>query len=519
MEWLNTIYKNGLSWALNHKKIVVFGSLGIFIISILMIKPFGLIGTEFISKSDTGKISLGIRLPVSSRLEATEEVVNQIEQIVCENIPEMKRMASRIGGAGAMMGGGSNRATVDIELVDKDKRRYSQTEITERIRPLLNKIPGARIRTSEEQMTMGGAFGSAIEVEVYGYDPDELTKLAHQVEETIEPIPGVRDVEISREEKSPEFALRISKEKAQVLGLPVAIIANAISDNVRGTIATFYREAGEEYNIRVRLREEDRRDINDILALPIKTPFDSVIQLGDVANYGPALGPATIERKGQKRVISVKASCAGRDLGSIVSDINKEIKDIPRQEGYFFNIGGEAENQQEAFQWLGYAFIAAIFLVYMIMASLYESFLDPFVIMFTVPLAAIGAIWMLFLTDTTLNVMSIIGMVILVGIVVNNGIVMIDYINLLRRRDKLPLLDAVMLGAGRRLRPILMTALTTIFAMIPMAIGFGEGAELRAPMARSVIGGLITSTFLTLFFLPSLYAAFEKVLLKKKTRK
>jgi HAE1 family hydrophobic/amphiphilic exporter-1 len=525
MEWLNTTYTKGLAWALGHKKIVVFSSLGLFVVSILMVKPLNLVGAEFFTQPDMGEIRLDIKLPPGALLEETEEVVHQVENVIYEHVPETDKILSIIGGSGMMFGMGTgsqtNRASVSIELVDVGKREDSQEEITERVRPYLKKIPGAEILTSDEQssMMMMGAFGSAIEVEIYGYDLDELTRLAHQVKEIIEPIPGVRDVEISREEKAPEFALRISKEKAQTLGLPVAVIANAVNNNVRGKVASLYREEGEEYNIRVRLQKEDRQDINDILTIPIKTPFGSVVQLGEIATYVSALGPSTIERIGQKRVISVSADFTGRDLGSVVQDIETRINKIPRQEGYFFNIGGQEEQRREAFMWLGYALVAAIFLVYMIMASLYESFLDPFVIMFTVPLAAIGVIVMLFLTDTTLNVMSIAGMVILVGIVVNNGIVMIDYINLLRRRDKMGLIEAVMLGAQTRLRPILMTALTTIFAMIPMAMALGEGAEMRAPMARAVIGGLITSTFLTLFFLPSLYTAFEKVLLKWKERR
>lgn len=524
LEWLDTTYTKGISWALNHKKIVVFGSLTAFIISILMVTPFGLVGTEFITQPDMGQINLSIKLPTGARLEDTEDIISQVEKIFFEHVPEMERMSATIGGAGAMMGmggmGRTNQASVNVELVDVGERRASQDAITERVRPYLQKIPGAEIVTSEEQAQMMlGAFGSAVEVEIYGHELDELTKLANQVKDIIEPIPGIRDVDVSREEKAPEFALKISKEKAQTLGLPVAIIAEAVNNNIRGKVASLYREAGEEYNIRVRLQEADRKDINDILALPIKTPSGSVVQLGEIAHYEPALGPSTIERIGQERVISVSANFTGRDLGSVVADIEEEIRKIPRQEGYFFNIGGQAEEQREAFSVLGYALIAAIFLVYMIMASLYESFLDPLVIMFTIPLAAIGVIVMLFLTNTTLNVMSIIGMIILVGIVVNNGIVMIDYINLLRRRDKMELIDAVILGSRRRLRPILMTALTTIFGMIPMAIAAGEGAEMQAPMALSVIGGLITSTFLALFFLPSLYVAFEKVLLKREERK
>ncbi len=523
---LDNGYQSVITWSLNHKKPVVFGTLGLLVLSILLIFPFRFVGTEFIPQIDEGFIVIDIKLPEGSRLEETGSITKQVEKIVANEIPERKSVSALIGGVSEMMLGGqtgrTSSAMVNVELVDRVDRKRSQEEIEEVIRPKLNDIPGAKITLAggmEMDMALMGMGGNQIMVEIYGHDFEELEKIAFKVKDAAEGIRGVRDVKLSREEKEPEIQLHIDRRLAQSLGIPVYTIANAVNANVRGTVASFYREGGEEYNIRVRLNKEDRKTINDILSLPLRTPYGRVIKLSQIVTPLPALGPRMIEHKGQDRIISVNGSIVGRDLGSIVREIKEGLKDIVLPEGYTINIGGQAEEQQKSFMWLSIAFIGAIFLVYMVMASLFESLIDPFTIMFTILLAAIGVIWMLFFTRTTFSVMAFVGLIILVGIVVNNGIVLIHYINLLRREYNKGLREAIILGGRRRLRPILMTALTTIFAMIPMAIGLGRGAEIRMPMARAVVGGLLVSTLLTLVFLPVLYSSFESVIERIKARR
>lgn len=515
-------YKNSLKWCLNHKRIVVFSTLVLFILSLLLIKPFGFIGTEFMSKTDVGSIRLNANFPVGTNLSSREKVIIEIEKIFKEKVPEVDVIACMTGNieGGFMFSEGGNTATIMAGLVDKNKRKYSQFEIVERIRPELKRIPGVDIKVSEQEMSilMMGTISSTIEINIYGNDLQELERISELLKEKIERISGVRDVSLSTSEKSKELVLKISREKAQIYGLPVALISTTVNNYLQGKRATIFREKGEDYYVKVRLDEKDKKTEKDIMNLPIKTPFGNMITLSDVARFEYDYGPTTITRKNQKRFVTVSASYFGRDLGSIVADIRKELRNLPLQEGYYIEMGGEIEQKNEAFRWLTFAVIGAIFLVYMIMCALYESFIDPFVIMFTVPLCFIGVIWILFLTGTTINVMSLIGVAVLGGIAVNNGIVMIDYINQLRAK-KLKLEDAVITGASRRLRPILMTSLTTIIGMIPMAIGTGEGASLRAPLGRAVIGGLLSSTFLSLFYLPVLYTIFEsRIKQSKKTK-
>ncbi len=528
LKGLEDVYRRTLGWCLKRKKLVIGLAAAALVVSVMLVFPFRLIGTEFIPTGDMGRISVNIELPPGTPFEQTEAIASQVEQIVFEQVAEdeLEAVAVQVGGGaggmamfGGMSGARSYRASVDVELVESTERSRSQEQIEETLRPILARIPGAKITQANSQQMSSLGIGTPVSVEIYGNDFSLLERIAEAVKDSIQQVPGTRDVETSLEKKSPELRLKISKEKAQSVGLPVALIANAVNASVQGKVASFYREAGKEYNIRVRLREQDRINTERLLALPIKTPLGKVVTLASVAEALPAEGPMKIDRKGQERMVTVDCDIGGRDLGSITREVKHKVSQIPIPENYRIHVSGQAEEQQETFSWLFIAMLAAVVLVYMVMAALYESFLDPFVIMLTFPLSLIGVIWMLFLTNTTLSVLSLVGAVMLVGIIVNNGIVMVDYINLLRKRDKMPLREAVVTGGTRRLRPVLMTALTTIFAMIPMAIGAGAGGQLRAPMARSVIGGLIVGTFMTLFVIPVLYTVFEMVGERRRLRK
>jgi len=528
-------YKKYLNYCLNHRWTVIVVMLAIFIISLSFLYPFHFVGMEFIPRIDEGEISIRVELPVGTKLEETENTVKKIEEIVRREVPEAKVIQSSIGGAGMAsiigISGGSYRANVNIELLDLKKRKRSQWEIERILRHSLSQIPGAKISIGGGGMigggTMGGGgagmrmgliAGAPISVEIYGYDMDKAKQVAEEVKKIIAEIPGTAEINISMEEVKPEVQLQVDREKASSWGLPPALVINTMRSYIYGVTATRFRESGEEYDIVVRLREEDRKNIEDLSSLPISLPAGGIIHFGDVCSVHPALGPVRIERKMQERMVSVEADYEGKDLNKVTNDIENKIKNLTLPENFFIKIGGEAKEMRESFMLLGYALIGALFLVYAVMAATFESLLDPFVIMFTFPLAIIGVVWILFFTGNTFNALSFVGLIMLVGIAVNNGIVMVDFIKRLREKG-LALRDAVIQGAAIRLRPILMTSLTTIFGLLPMAMGMGEGAEIRIPIAQSVLGGMTVTTFLTLFFIPTLYTVIEERLLKRKQRK
>jgi len=512
LKWLDSGYQNILNWCLDHRRFTIIGVGVLFLASLILVWPLRFVGTEFMPKIDQGRVEINLELPVGSRLEATEEVVKEVEEIVLTNTPELKYIRSRIGTG---MGFGSQRvgahtAQIALQLVDLKERKRSQWEIMAMLRKKVRNIPDVRINLGGGQagrMIMGLA-GSPISVEIYGYEFEKTKELSEQVKQILEDTSGVVDVQTTFEEAKPEFQIYIDRKRAASLGLNVSSIAYTIQSNIYGKVATQFRQRGEEYPILVRLQESDRKDVEDVKNIPIFISQNKRIPLGSLAEIKPAKGPVTINRKMQERVISVNADYEGRDLGSVIRDISGRLKNVVLPEDFSIAMAGEAKEQRESFMWLGIALLGAILLVYMVMASQFESLLHPFLIMFTFPLAIIGVVWILFFSQTTFNIIAFIGVIILLGIVVNNGILLVDYTNLLRARG-MRLKEAVVQGGRTRLRPVLMTALTTILAMLPMALGIGEGAELRYPLARAVVGGLTVATFFTLVFIPVLYATVE----------
>jgi HAE1 family hydrophobic/amphiphilic exporter-1 len=298
--------------------------------------------------------------------------------------------------------------------------------------------------------------------------------------------------------------------------LTVSKIAKMLQTALSGTSAGFFRDGGYEYMIRVKLADADKKDLQEILDLSLTNADSEPVVLRNVVHVRARRGPVLIQRKGQERVVYISANISGRDMGSILADIQKDLRNIPVPKDFSILFGGDYEEQQKAFRELMMSFVLALVLVYMVMASLYESLRYPLVVMFSVPLAGIGVILMLFLTNTTFNIQSFIGCIMLGGIAVNNAILLVDHINLLRRRDGMPLRAAIEEAGRRRLRPILMTATTTILAMTPLALGMGEGGDAQAPMARAIIGGLISSNLITLVVIPTVYALIDRRSLKKQ---
>jgi CzcA family heavy metal efflux pump len=523
IERIDDIYETALRWTLAHRRMVIGGIVGMAVISFGLIK---FIGTEFFPDQDESAFSITVKLPVGTRPEITSQVVAQMESILQQNIPEIQAMITDIGvpPATSASGGfrsntGSHSASISVTLVPPDKRHRSVFQIANAVRPKLNQVPGATA-----YLTVGGLlhyllnFGSAapIDVQIQGYDLATGSKLAAQVAAIVRATPGASDVQVTREDNLPTLEVKIDRDKAGVLGVDAADIANAVNTCIGGDVASIYTDpvSGNEYNILVRLDERFRSNPEDLQNIVLATPGGKSVLLGNIASITMTSSPIQIDRKNQQRLVEVLSNVTGRDLGSVASDIQKKVQQIPLPPGFTIVVSGNVEQQRKTFRDLLMAFSLAIMLVYVVMASQFQSFLDPFIIMFTVPLGIVGVFWMLFLTNTTLSVTSFQGVIVMVGVVVSNGILLVDYTNHLRMRG-LPLMEAVITGGRTRLKPILMTSLATVLGLIPMAIGLG-GESTQAPLAIAVIGGLSVSTFFTLFFVPSLYVVFEQRF-KRKT--
>ncbi|MBW2001728.1 MAG: efflux RND transporter permease subunit, partial [Deltaproteobacteria bacterium] len=505
-------YLRGLGWSLKHRKTVLGGSVLLLFLAFWSLQLKG-VGTALLPEIDEGVINGNIEMPVGTRLDITSKVTREVEETILRDVPENRRMFSR-SGSHWRRGGGSHIAYFRVYLVDKNDRKRSTEEIVAGLRLNLADIPAAKIRISEGRSMysrfLGGGREERLEMDIKGYDLVKGKALAEEVIGRIKGVEGVIYPRMSLEDNRPELKIIIDRSKAATLGLPISRILHVINTNIEGTAASKYREEGDEFDILVRLREEDRGSLEDILNMSITGPGGKEIPLRGFATVIEGKGPTRIDRRNQERLITVMAGIQGRDMGHIVQEITEKIGDLKLPPNFRLNFASEYEQQKEAFGGLLFAIILAIVLVYMVMASQFESLTEPFVIMFTIPLASIGVILAILVLHMNVTVPALIGGVLLIGIVVNNGIVMIDYINRLRKKEH-PLREAILIGAKRRLRPIMMTTLTTSLALVPMALGFGEGSEMNAPMARVVIGGMLVSALFTIFFVPTLYGSIKGI--------
>jgi HAE1 family hydrophobic/amphiphilic exporter-1 len=419
------------------------------------------------------------------------------------------------GGGGGFGGGSGARGEVEIHLPPRAERDRSSDEIAMDLRRRLSGIPGVIVRARPSggnfQMNriLGGGGSGRLALEIRGHELADARRLSVQARDLMQNTPGIADPQIGRDEGRPELAIRVDRPKAALLGLSVANVAETIQTNVAGTQAAFFRQRGEEYPIVVRLREEDRARISDVDSVMIATPSGQVVAARNVLAVGTETGPVSIDRKNQERITRVSAE-PEITLSEAVERVNQRLAQIEVPNDFSVGFGSEVEEQAKAFNQLQLLLVLAILLVYAVMASQYESLRDPFIIMFSVPLAAIGVVLALKLTGTPFSLQAYIGVIMLAGIVVSNAILLVDYTNILRRRDGIELREAVERAGRTRLRPILMTSLATMLGLVPMSLGVGEGAELQAPLARVVIGGLLTSTIITLVFVPCVYTIFEE---------
>ena len=515
---LDQQYSRLLEWALRHKKSVISIVSALFILSIFLVR---LIGVELMPAADEGEVRVNLEMAVGTRLEVVDQATRTVEDIVSQYVPEAVSTLSRIGGGGYRSSGG-HTSEVRVTLVSRKERKRSSEQIANELRALLKNLPGVTIRTRAGQglflLRMGTSSANSVSVEIRGYDLEKAQMLAQRVNEVIKNIPGITDTEISREEGSPEQIIRIDRQKAADLGLGVTRIGDALQTAIGGTQASYFREAGKQYRILVRLSEEDRRDLGELLDLTVMNNRGEPVILRNVVETMNQEGPVRIERKDQERIITIEANFTGRDMGSVINDIRQELRTIPVPKDFAILFGGDYEEQQKAFKELLFGLILAIFLVYMVMAGQFESFRDPLVVLFSIPMSLIGIVFTMILTKTIFSMQAFIGCIMLAGIVVNNAILLVDYTNQLRRKEGMPLLEAIKLSGSRRLRPILMTALTTILGLLPLSFGLGEGGETQAPLARVVIGGLLSSTLITLVLVPVIYAIFEKKITRKKVQ-
>ena len=523
---LDAWYQRCLEWSLDHRRALIGGILAMSASAVIIYLIPNAVGTEFFPTSDESQFRLQVRAPVGTRVEETERIVKRMEDVIRSTARpgEIKTIVSSIGVPGGRSGlfsqnTGPHAAQLQVYLSDPDKRSRKDKQIFAEMGPKLGGQSPGTIFTIQFGGIVSRVINSGaqqpIEIEQLGYDLRDARDTARQVVRSIQDVPGVTFPFISREENYPQFDIVVDREKAAMAGLSQRDIAQAalisLNSNVSLNPSIFTDpRTGNQYNVVVQLDEPFRTTSEDLSRLFVMGEGSRPVLLGAVAEVKQGVGPVMIERKYQQRLIKINAQpAADRDLGAIAQDIEDKLKALPIPPGFTFQMGGQIQQQREAFGSLKFTSALAIILVYMVMASQFRSLLDPFIIMFSVPLGMIGVVWALFLTRTTLNVTSFMGIIMMVGIVVSNGVLLVEYMNELRRQG-LPLREAVVKGGRTRLRPILMTSLTTLVGLLPMALGIGTGSEANAPLARAVIGGLAVSTVLTLLFIPTLYVMLEE---------
>lgn len=503
---LVVLYKKVLSWSIRHRFITIMLSIGLFVASIAMVIS---VGAEFFPATDEGMINISVSMPAGSETKEVDNVLMEVQTLI-KDIPEVESVFTSAGGGGFMSIGGSASGSVSVLLSDLDERDRSAKEISDEIRTLVKDIPGAEISVSESSMVMMGMGVGSISISIKGDDLDTLRNIGDDFKQLIESVEGTREVTTSYEDGIPQVQIIADRGIASQYGLTTAQIGRSVINTLSGSNVTKYKVNGDEIDVVLKGDNVYGESISYLEMLPVETPMGSSIPLSEVASIRVAEGPISIMRENQVRVLTVSGSVVGRDVQSVSMEVQELLKVYDMPQGYSYTFGGEIQQIEETFRDLGLVMIMAILLVYMIIAAQFESLIQPLSIMFTVPLALSGGFIGLFITGLPLNVIGIIGLIILVGVVVNNAIVLVDYINIRRRRGEERDL-AIMKAGPIRIRPIMMTALTTILGLVPMSLGIGEGAELTQSMGVVVTGGLSLATVLTLVIVPVMYTIFDDI--------
>jgi HAE1 family hydrophobic/amphiphilic exporter-1 len=464
------------------------------------------IGTEFLPQTDEGEVRVDLELPPGTRLETVERATLMARRVVFDEVPEREVTVTSVGTSNYRPSA-SAVGDVRVSLPPRGQRERSSAQVAAELRAAMPAIPAAEVIVSTPRpfyLRMLSSGQESLAVEVHGHDFATLDTLAREVQRRIRGIDGITGTRLSRRGGDPQQLVRVDRERAADQGVTMAAVAETVETAVAGRVTSRFLDAGNEVDIRVQYQGHDTLSGRALLDLRVPAGDGGLVRLGNIARLERGTGPVVIDRKDGSRLVSVNATIGSRDLGSVVADVQAALAGIPVPDNYGIYIGGDYEEQQQAFGSLYLGLLLALLLVYMVMASLYESLRDPLIVMGAVPLAGVGVVAALLATGTTLNAQSLIGCIILVGIVVNNAILLVDQTNRLRAEGRA--VEAALMEAGRRrLRPILMTALTTILALVPLAIGAGEGGETQAPMARAVIGGLLVSTAVTLVLIPAVY--------------
>ena len=510
LQWLDEAYARGLRWVVGHRRITVFTLMSLFVASLGLITQ---VPSEFFPPTDNGRIAATVKLEQNLSVEYTARIARQIDSIIYEKFPEVVLVSASAGANSsdnafaAMQTTGSHIINYNMRLPRSSERDRSIYIISDLLRKELDRIPEVRQYT----VTPGGQSGSmsgtsTVDVKVFGYDMNLTNDIANDLKAKMGAIPGTRDVQLSRDDLRPEFNVVFDRDKLSYYGMNSATASQFVRNRINGMEAAKYREDGDEYDIVVRYAEPFRTSIDDIENIVLYGGNGQPVKLKEVAEVREEFAAPTIERENRQRVITVKSSLgAGVALGEVLQQVNRLVAEYPTPDGVALEVGGTVEDQGDAFSDLLTLFGLIVILVYIVMATQFESLKFPFIIMFTIPFAFTGVFLALWLTSTPLSLIALIGAIMLVGIVTKNGIVMVDYMNLLIERGS-GVFDAVIAGGKSRLRPVLMTSFTTVLGMVPLAIGSGEGSETWQPMGIAVIGGLTFSTILTLFIVPVLYS-------------
>jgi len=502
-------YRDLLRWVLSHRLRTVLIASAVLCASLLLL-PW--IGTEFLPPSDEGEVRVTGEMEVGTRLELVDQQTQRMERIVYGAVPEAVSSVVSVGSTGWRPEAAS-QGEIRLSLSPAARRSRSNVEIADDLRRrLTGNIPGMEIRTRapQGQFLLDRLLGAdeGLTIEVRGFDLDTLDALANRAAAAIRDVPGITDIDTSREAGVPQQEIRVDRDKVADLGMSVRDVTRILETAMAGSKAGEFRVQGNSYRILVKLKDAEKRSLDEILNLTLTTGTGEQVALRSVVTTESGRGPILIDRKDQQRLVNVTANVTGRDLGSVATDVQERLARIPRPVGFDLRVAGNYEEQQKSFHELVISLVLALVLVYMVLACQYESLRDPLVVMVSVPVAATGVLLILFLTNTTLNLQSYIGCIMLGGIVVNNAILLVDQAGQLTRKG-MGVRDAVAEAGRRRLRPILMTTLTTVLALLPLAFGIGEGADAQAPLARSVVGGLTASTLITLALIPAVYSLFH----------
>ncbi len=522
LDGMDNKYAAIVNWSVRHRKSIIVYTTVFFVLSMI---PAAFIGTEFYPAQDNGRIAMTIELPVGTRSEITRDVVEKLSAKWKVKYPEMEMINYSVGQAGSsnvwasLQVNGGNIASFSIGLLPIEDRKRTMFEICDSIRLDIKEIPEIRksnVIAGGGMSMMGGQ--STLDVEIYGFDFVETDKVASSLSKKLSNIPGLVNTRVSREEYTPEYQVEFDRDKLALNGLNISTASMYLRNRINGLTASLFREDGQEYTILVAYAPEYRQSIEAIENILIYNPRGQAIRLSELGKVVERFTPPTIERKNRQRVITVSSVVSGTTLDKAVAAINAEVKQTEIPASIYVTIAGSYKDQQESFGDLGTLLLIIVMLVFIVMASQFESLTYPFIIMFSIPFAISGVVLALGISGSTLNMMSFVGLIMLIGIVVKNGIVMVDYINLNRERG-MGVIRAVVSGGKSRLRPVIMTTLTTILGMLPLALSNSQGSEMWKPMAITVIGGLTVSTLLTLVIVPTLYTLFAASGIKRQHRK